>query len=262
MIGEIGGFMALKKNDIFAGSVHETKCNGMLKVVERISTYEVMVEFISTGYITKTAAANIRNGNVKDRMRPSVCGVGYIGGNEKLSMTGGVHSKVYRVWGNMIKRCYDSELKKKLPTYEGCSVSEEWHNFQNFHAWYESCEKHGRTDMQVDKDILVYGNKIYSEETCLLVTPKINSFTTDAGAIRGDWPIGVTWHKTKKRFFAQCWNPHTNKQDRLGAFNCPEAAHKAWIDAKIGHALSMKEEMDSIDNRIYPGILKIITSSK
>ena len=31
----------------------------------------------------------------------------------------------YRVWVNMINRCYFAKLQEKMPTYKGCSVS--WH---------------------------------------------------------------------------------------------------------------------------------------
>lgn len=254
--------MALKKDDIYPGSIHKTNRNGLLRVIERVSTYDILVEFIDTGYRTRVTASGIRNGVAKDRMMPNICGVGFIGGNENTSMRNGIHSKTYASWVNMLKRCYNESVKSKHPTYLGCSVDSEWHNYQNFHAWYESMDKHGRSDMELDKDILFYGNKIYSKENCLLVTPKINSFTTDAGAIRGEWPIGVTWHKTKNKFFAQCWSPHTKKQEQLGGFSSPEAAHKAWMTAKLFHAESMKTEMDVIDLRIYPGIVKIIKNSK
>ena len=75
------------------------------------------------------------------------------------------------------------------PTYKGCSVSEEWLRFSNFKRWMEKQDWDGK---QLDKDILFEGNKVYSAETCVFVTSVVNSFTSDSGAKRGEWLIGVS----------------------------------------------------------------------
>ena len=32
----------------------------------------------------------------------------------------------YQSWKHMLQRCYSNKFKERNPTYEGCSVSEEW----------------------------------------------------------------------------------------------------------------------------------------
>ena len=98
----------------------------------------------------------------------------------------------YRVWSDMLKRCYSDKYQEKYPTYKGCSVSEEWKIFSNFKRWME---KQDWEYKQLDKDLLLECNKVYSEETCVFVKSIVNSFTTDSGASRGEWLIGVNWSK-------------------------------------------------------------------
>ena len=54
----------------------------------------------------------------------------------------------------------------------------------------------------------------------------------------------------------------TDKKAYLGLFDTKEAAHKAWVDRKLSIALELRFEMDSIDERIYHGVTKIIKSMR
>ena len=69
--------------------------------------------------------------------------------------------------------CYDENELKKEPSYIGCKVCEEWLNFQNFARWiYDN--KYECDDLELDKDLLIKGNKIYSPNTCCLLPHEIN----------------------------------------------------------------------------------------
>lgn len=142
----------------------------------------------------------------------------------------------YSAWRNMLQRCYSEKLHQKYPTYKGCSVSEEWLLFSSFRKWMEEQEWEG---LQLDKDVLFVGNKVYSEETCVFVTRQVNNFLTDSGKSRGESPVGVSWDKKKNKLMANVSNPFTGKQDRLGYFDCPHEAHKAWLAKKLEHAYAL-----------------------
>lgn len=131
----------------------------------------------------------------------------------------------YNTWGNMLCRCYSASFKRRSPTYEGCIVHEDWHLFSDFKAWMETQDWEGK---QLDKDILVEGNKVYSPETCVFVSQSLNSFMLEGANSTNKYPIGVTWCKTKQKFKARCCNPFTGKDDSLGYHNCPQKAHEAW----------------------------------
>lgn len=144
--------------------------------------------------------------------------------------------KFYGVWSNMLNRCYSASYQALYPTYAGCSVSEDWHLFSEFRSWMSSKEWQNK---HLDKDILHPGNKIYSSDECVFVDAKTNIFLIDSGASRGDWPIGVHWVTREGKFQASCRNPFSDKQESLGLFDCPYAAHEAWRACKHRHALSL-----------------------
>lgn len=136
----------------------------------------------------------------------------------------------YRVWSNMLQRCYSAKKQESYPTYKGCTVSGNWLKFSNFKSWMEKQDWEGK---QIDKDLLFEGNKIYSADTCVFVTQMVNSFTIDSGAARGEWLIGVYWNKAEEKFLARCSNPFTKKREHLGYFTCEQQAHSAWLKRKL-----------------------------
>ena len=136
----------------------------------------------------------------------------------------------YQAWKHMIERCYSAKLQEQYPTYRGCTVSNDWLVFSKFKAWMEKQDWEGK---DLDKDILIEGNKVYSADTCVFVTRMVNTFTIDRGAARGDWSIGVHWHKAAGKFRSMCSNPFTRKQESLGLFKTEQEAHNAWAKRKL-----------------------------
>jgi len=80
--------------------------------------------------------------------------------------------------------------------------------------------------MCLDKDIKVPGNKIYSPDFCVFVPNDLNTLLIDSGAARGEWPIGVFFHKREQKFRAQC--NVGGKRIYLGSFNTPEEASNTY----------------------------------
>ena len=135
-------------------------------------------------------------------------------------------STCYKVWSAMMDRCYNPKTQELHPTYKGCIVCKEWHTFSNFKEWFD---EHYIEGWQIDKDILVKGNKIYSPETCCFVPREINSFTTNKKARRGDYPVGVSRKPYSKKYTStlKCLaNSH------LGTFNTIQEAFQAYKKAK------------------------------
>ena len=48
----------------------------------------------------------------------------------------------------------------------------------------------------------------------------------------------------------------------IGRFKTPEAANLAWRARKLEYAAQMKNDMDAIDERIYPRVVEIINRAK
>lgn len=241
--------------DIDVGTIHKMKC-GDIEVISYQGAFKIGVRFLSTGYETVAPSSQIRAGSVKDPLSPSVCGVGFIGCGDNHASVNGVGTKAYVTWQAMIKRCYDLEHQRKYPTYKGCSVCCEWFNFQSFADWHKSNYPNDGKRHDIDKDLLVAGNKVYSPETCIFLPKWLNTFTIDRGASRGEYPIGVSFDKRVGKYQARC--SINGRGKHLGCFPSQVEAHAAWQEYKLGLALDRKCEMDEIDSRIYHSVVKII----
>ncbi|MCH6545889.1 MAG: hypothetical protein IH796_07795, partial [Deltaproteobacteria bacterium] len=96
-------------------------------------------------------------------LRRKVCGVGINDAGYMISNT--VNGKIlqlcpyYTTWKNMFVRCYNKKSLSRDNSYYGCSVAKEWHSFLSFKSWMKEQDWEG---LHLDKDIKVYGNKIYS----------------------------------------------------------------------------------------------------
>lgn len=152
---------------------------------------------------------------------------------------------LHTVWYSMLSRCYSETRKKIQPTYRDVTVCKEWHSFTRFRAWMEAQDWEGK---QLDKDILVLGNRVYSSTTCVFVDGAVNKFLTDCAAARGEWPIGVWWSEEKQKFQSYCNNPFTKKREYLGYFHCPNQAHDAWRKRK--HQLACQLADLQTDQRV------------
>lgn len=142
----------------------------------------------------------------------------------------------YVVWLNMLTRCYSQKLIATRRNYSDCEVAPEWLRFSVFRSWMAEQNWQGNV---LDKDILFPGNKVYSAGTCCFVSALVNTFITDSGAIRGEWPIGVYWNAERGKFQAQCQNPFTGKNEYLGRFIDSSDAHEAWASRKLSLAIEI-----------------------
>lgn len=184
-----------KPNGLSVGDILTTKDGLNFEIIEYLSSRKVRCRFIETGYVTDyVQAGNVVRGVLRDLKRPSVEGVGFIGqGDAPLKLEDKPHP-IYRSWRGMFIRSYSNNYHKTRPTYKGCSVAEEWHDYQVFYEW---AKVNYRTGYQLDKDILIKGNKVYSKETCSYVPQEVNMIVNDNESRRGDCPLGVSKRKKK-----------------------------------------------------------------
>lgn len=157
----------------------------------------------------------------------------------------GVFCPIYLKWSKMLERAYDNKFKERNPTYNGCTVCDEWLTFSNFHNWLTKQDWQGK---EIDKDILFLGNKIYSPDTCVLVSQETNKFLLDRYSSRGKYALGVTFVKSANKFMAQCKNNFTKKNENLGRFTCQQEAHLAWRKRK--HELARQLADLQTDERV------------
>ena len=165
----------------------------------------------------------------------------------------------YQAWDGMLERAYSERFHKRQPTYSDVTVCKEWHSFGAFRAWWLENYREG---FSLDKDLLVISNREYAPDACIYIPQSLNTFTIDCGAVRGEFPIGVRLDKRRGKYQSRCCNPITGNQHNLGYFTTPEAAHEAWRRYKLELADELKQQMDAIDQRIYPNVISIIKAAQ
>ena len=175
--------------------------NGQLMKIIKYNNYsDIVVEFDDKyKTIVKCQYGMFKNGKLGNPNDNTVYNIGRLGQGKYKSKFNKKQTIQYQYWFDMMKRCYSKEYHKRSPTYEGCTVCEEWHNFQNFGKWFD--DNYYTIDgerMCLDKDILVKGNKTYSPETCIFVPERINILFTKNNKFRGKYPIGVSLGNNKK----------------------------------------------------------------
>ena len=114
------------------GKVCKSNLSGDFKVLKYNDNRNVEIQFLKTGYETVVELVSIRKGEVKDRLSPSVCGVGVVGTKYPIN-EGGVLTKEYVLWTSMLVRCYSDSYRKKQPTYIDCEVSENFKSYWTIH---------------------------------------------------------------------------------------------------------------------------------
>jgi len=162
---------------------------------------------------------------------------------------------LYEKWKKMIYRCvlpHDKSYSK----YGGAGVTicPEWKNFSNFYQWASQYDWEGK---EIDKDLLVNNNKIYSPNTCCFLSRPVNTFLT--GLTHGstnEYPPGVSLNPNQsklKPYKAQCCDL-TGRQKFLGRYKTPLEAYKAYVEYKS--KLTLKYALKENDLRIRKGLIR------
>lgn len=166
--------------------------------------------------------------------------------------------RTYGVWVNMLDRA-TNKFWEKYPTYQGTEISE---NFKHYSYFYDWCHKqvgfshdYNPTAWQLDKDILVKGNKLYSEDTCCFVPREINFLLLGNDANRGECPIGVYYHKRTSNYMAR-YCAGNSKTKHIGYFDTKEEAFFAYKSAKEAYIKSVAEYWkDRLDFKVYAALI-------
>lgn len=249
----------LSYHNILKGSVNKPKLGNTyttregyeITIVEYKDRLNCTVEFKNEYRLENTSLQNVKKGLIKNPYHPTIYNIGYLGHGKYKSSIFGRKTYLYKTWMSMFSRCYDEKVHERQPNYKDVDVCAEWYNFQNFAQWMEG--KYNPETMQgwqLDKDILIKGNKIYSPDTCCFVPSEINNLFVGCNKSRGSLPIGVTFNKRLKRYVAQI--SKNKKREHLGIFKTIEEAFKIYKVEKEKHIKEVADKWkDLISVRIY-----------
>ena len=211
------------------GSRHKNKDGEFCTVISYRNSKDISVVFDGyEGYIKKVYTGGLKSGDFKNNYRPSVCGVGYIGEGKHGSKNKNRISAAYAAWRNMLMRCYDETNIANQRTYKGCSVCDEFLDFQVFAEWYTSHESYG-LGYELDKDLLVKGNKIYSPETCTFLPKELNVMLNKERVNKGI-SLGVTKREDYDKYRAVVGK--NGVRTHIGDYDTAEEASAAYVEAK------------------------------
>lgn len=167
-----------------------------------------------------------------------------------------VADKEYVLWCDMIMRCYSENYLKRKPTYLGCEVDDSWKIYSNFKS--DICKFYGfdKQDYQMDKDLLVKGNKIYSKDTVCFLPRAVNMCIQSKNRKSNGLPVGVCFYEkhVKNKYLAYCRN--NGKTIYIGKFETAEEAFYAYksVKEKIVREVAEKYKFD-IDSRAYNALI-------
>lgn len=233
----------------YEGNVFKSNRYGDFIVLEANAANDITIEFKNTGYKATVFLTQVNNGSITDHSAKLILGVGIVGSKLSKEERKG---KVYRNWCQILKRCYSEKIKYKFPTYDGCTMSDNFKYYPYFKEWYMSQKNWDDPDFVLDKDLLSEKHtKIYSEDTCVFLPKEINSLLTTTKASRGDLPIGVCKLRGNRASFRACIGKNS-KNFVLGYYQTPEEAFYAY---KIAREDYLKEKAnqwkDMLDERAY-----------
>ena len=236
------------------GKIYKSTSSGDFKILKYNDTTNVEIQFLKTGFETSARLDHVKSGKIKDRYVPSVYGVGIVGNKYPIKVND-VQTKEYGLWKSMLRRCYSDNFKKKNPTYIDCEVSDKFKSYEYFYEWCNKQIGFGVDGFEIDKDLLIKGNKVYSESTCVFLPQEINTLLIKCTASRGKHPIGVCWNKTKKSFVAHV-GKSKGKQEHLGYFKTEIEAFNAYKQAKEAFIKEQANKWkDKIDIRAYNALM-------
>jgi len=158
--------------------------------------------------------------------KPRICGIGIDDSDYKtmLSINGlKIQCQYYRVWKQMIHRCYGKN--SSAGTYKNCYVSTSWLKFMNFREWMRVQQWEGKV---LDKDLKVPGNKMYSPKTCMFVSNRINCLFTN---LERKYPRGVFLQQNHDIYFVSCTDENGDVK-HIGHYKSMQKASNEYIKYK------------------------------
>lgn len=230
------------------GEILQTKRYGDVKIITYEDSQNCTILTPCNKIISGLSYQQLIKGTIKNNNFPSVYGTGYLGYGEHKTVFEGIRTNSCQVWLGMMQRGYSKLYKERCPTYKDVEVCEEWKCFQNFAQWYEENYIEG---FQLDKDILVKGNKIYSPETCCFVPMEINMLFTKGNSricsVR-EYPIGVSFKKGK--YISNMYKKY------LGIFDTVNEAFQAYKIAKEARIKEVAEIWKGkIEENVYQALI-------
>lgn len=158
----------------------------------------------------------------------------------------------YNVWQGIFLRCGN----RKVKSYADCTVCNEWRDYNSFEKWCNNPENGYQEGYQIDKDILVKGNREYSPDKCCFVPREINMLLVMGDSRPRNLPRGVTKGRGGK-FISKI--SICGESYYLGSFDTVDEASQAYKNFKELYIKAVAEKYfqeGKITKKVYDALMK------
>lgn len=227
-------------------------CGMKAKIIVYRKATDIDIEFEDGSIRRNVRYGDFLKGNVRNLYLPEVFGVGYIGDTKTVDKNNKI-LKSYNCWHNMLMRCYSEVYQKDKPTYKKCKVCDEWLCYANFKEWYDNNIYTINEELNLDKDILIDNNYIYSPETCIFVPKYINSLFKGCSK-NNNLPTGIDFKNNRYCVRMKI----KGKLKHLGVYDTLEEASEVYKKSKLELIKNVAEEYKGkIPNKLYDRLIEI-----
>lgn len=226
------------------GDVFETKY-GVCTIVEMLPNKRCLIKWEGYDTLCDVTRWNLNIGKVKPKEISRKISKYTRKRSTYPTKIDGKPTKLFDMWQRIRKRC------GRHKNYLDCKVCDEWIcNYQAFAEWATPKYKDG---WEIDKDLLVKGNRIYSPDTCCFIPQHINTIFVKNNARRGNCPIGVTYSKRDGLYVAMV--SEYCKWVYLGCFKDPISAFNAYKTEKERYIKEVADKYkDELEPRVYEAL--------
>lgn len=234
----------------YLGEININKQGCKMKIISFVNHKNITVEFQDEyKAIVRSQYNHFKEGSIRNPYHKSLCGVACIGETKTTYKNGSVKLS-YKFWSDMINRCYSKKELDKRPTYKNVFVCKDWLCYKNFEEWFNEnyYEIDGET-MNLDKDILIKGNKEYSPQYSIFTPQKINNLFIKPSKTRKGL-IGVEKINNKYRTIKVNSNHSTCFNTELKAFNEYKKLKENYIKQVA------EEYKDKIPQKLYEAMYR------
>lgn len=239
----------LSRKEFYEGKIFTTNGSGDVEVLEYVNGRNVLIKFLSTEHTKVVDMGNLKKGAICDTEAPNLYGRGY------TDISSSYDQRLHGIWGGMFSRCYNTKYHEEYVSYRDCEVVGDFLYLSKFIEWCKSQMGYDQKGYQLDKDILIKGNKLYSPETCCFVPKDLNTLLTHRRKDKGLYPVGVSYKPRINKYVAQI--SRFKEVIHLGSYCTPEEAFLAYKQAKEAYIKEVAElYKDQIDGRVYEALMK------
>jgi len=237
---------------IEVGKTYKNK-DSTVTVLDYVKATRVLVRHDDEfGHEMWTQAYRIRNGDIKNPYGIHLNGVSFTGYGYCNSLDENLRRKVYSLWSCIVGRTLREGYVDKYNTYSDVTLCEQWHNFQVFCKWVNENE-YFHSKFQLDKDLLIRGNREYSPDACCFLPQELNVVINVNYNTGNGLPVGVN---VKGDIYYEAALSYKGSRKLLGQFNTIQEASDVYVEAKEAYVKELAHKWkDKIEPRAYEALM-------